>query len=78
MTAKGHLKLLHGGFEYTKIRVSNEITYWLCVENRKGVGPKKCKGKSKTRKCGQIEVVCAYGQHNHLPKHENIVEKTLF
>lgn len=65
MTIRGHLKLLHGGFEFIK-KLTNkqgDITYWECTKQQKS----HCKGRAHTRRIGSKEMVRVSGVHNHLP-----------
>lgn len=65
MSKKGHFKLMHGGFEFIKLRFNKErnTTAWVCSKKcRFG-----CKGKAQTRQVGDKEMVKIYDQHNHLP-----------
>lgn len=65
MTQRGHLKLLHGGFEFIKERTTKNgnQTSWVCSMKRRFY----CKGRAQTRRIGAKEIVELYGIHNHLP-----------
>lgn len=59
-TQQNRLKLLHRGFEYTTTNISNGVTYWVCSKKRAG-----CKGKARTKKINEKEMVKIYHLHNH-------------
>lgn len=61
MSMKGHLKLVHGDFEYNKNYVKGELTYWRCVKRQ------QCRAKAVSCKFGQRSMVKFYGAHTHLP-----------
>lgn len=65
MSLKGHFKLLHGGFEFTKERTNKEGTTinWVCSKKRRY----GCKGKARTRRIDSKEMVKIFGRHNHPP-----------
>lgn len=60
-TVRGQVKLIHKGFEYTRYQFRNNFTKWRCCKCRW----QQCKGKAITRQFGPIEMVRAYGKHNH-------------
>lgn len=57
----GHFKLAHDGFTYLKLRKVNDSTRWRCSRYHYS----KCRGKAITQKINSVEMVKAYGTHNH-------------
>lgn len=65
MTQKGNLKLIHDGFEFSKVKTNKKgnITYWACLKKTGGC----CIGRAQTRRIGSREMVKVYNTHNHFP-----------
>lgn len=59
MTSRGHLKLVHNNFEYTKNYVRDNITYWRCVRRR------TCRAKAMTKNVGSKAMMKLYQFHSH-------------
>lgn len=68
-TQRGHLKLMHGGFEFVKNYTNKKGgILWECLKSRRF----KCKGKAQTRRINGREMVKLYDVHIHLPMNQDI------
>lgn len=63
MTSRGNFKLLHGGFEFLKHYNTGNLTHWCCTKKRK----MRCRGRARTQRFNEKEIVEVLGIHNHQP-----------
>lgn len=63
VTERGYFKLIHEGYEYTKDRIKNDVTFWRCFRRR----PLNCLAKARTRQINERNMVAITAPHNHAP-----------